>query len=126
MLHRKCSLVVFLLLPLLLAGCSPVERQAYNIVVGAKGFLDAERKAHVECTTSGVSSFCGKLSQAVSAKDALIDAVEVYCSGPAFETGGACQPPAKGTDALAQATAKIKAAIAIYEQAEKDLKGAKS
>lgn len=123
MKHLSKAAVV---LALFVAGCSPIERQAYNVVVGAKGFLDAERKAHPECTSVGVSALCGKLSQAVSAKDGLIDAVEVYCSGPEFETGGACQPPAKGSSALVQATAKIKAAIAIYEQAEKDLKGAKN
>lgn len=108
---------------LVLTGCTPIEKQAYKIIVGAKAFIDAEKKIHAECATS-TSPLCGNLQRATAAKDALIDAAEVYCSGPQFEAGGACQPPAKGTPAATQAIAKLKAAMAAYEQTEKDVKGA--
>lgn len=117
------KVAVLLVMGLVLAGCTPLEKQAYNTVVAAKAFIDAEKKMHPECLSSS-TGVCGLLSQATSAKDALIDAAEVYCSGPAFEAGGACQPPAKGTPASTQATAKLQAAIAAYNQIAKDIKGA--
>jgi len=117
----KRLLVCLLFLPLL--GCTSLERQAYNVIVTAKAFLDAEKKLHPECTTES-TTLCHDLAQATRAKDALIDAAEVYCSGPQFEAGGSCQPPAKGTPVSDQAIAKLKAAIAIYNQIAADLKGA--
>jgi hypothetical protein len=78
--------------------------------------------------TSGISKVvtaqpCLANNKLTAAKDTLIDATEVYCSSPAFESGGACTPPAKGTPALQQATDKLKAAIANYNQTAADLKG---
>ena len=110
------------LLCLVMIGCSPIERQAYKVIVGAKAFLDAEKKMHPECTTE-TTTLCTDLFKAVRAKDALIDAAEVYCSGPEFEAGGKCQAPKAGTPASDQAIAKLKAALEIYGQAEADLKG---
>ncbi len=120
------NIAVFLVLSLVLAttACTPLEKQAYRTVVAAKAFIDAERRIHTECPNDAVA-VCGLLKQATSAKDALIDAAELYCSGPAFEAGGACQPPAKGTPASDQAIAKLKAAIAGYNQIAADIKGAK-
>lgn len=109
-------------LTLILVGCTPIEKQAYRTIVSAKAFLDAEKRVHPECV-GGTSALCANLTRATAAKDVLIDATETYCSGPQFETGGACQAPAKGTPASDQAIAKLKAAIAAYEQTEKDVKG---
>lgn len=105
-----------------LGGCSPVEKQAYQAVVSANAFLKTVANAHPECA-SGDSTLCTALKRAFSAKNALIDAVEVYCAGPDFSGGGKCNPPAKGTPAFAQAEAKLRAAMAGYAQIEKDLKG---
>jgi hypothetical protein len=100
-----CCATIFL--SLVMAGCTPIERQAYNVIVSSKAFI-----------------VCATLSRAVFAQNALVDAAEVYCSGPQFEAGGACQPPQKGTPALQQATAKLQAAIASYQQIENEVKGA--
>lgn len=121
---RAIGLAVLLVLLPGMAGCPALERDAYNTVVGAKAFIDAEKKIHPECVNLAASNLCMNLGKATSAKDALIDAAEVYCSGPQFEAGGPCQPPAKGTAAYTQAEAKLKAAIAAYKQVEKDVKGA--
>lgn len=107
---------------LILVGCTSLEKQAYNVIVTSKAFLDAEKKLHPECATAG-TDLCVDLAKATAAKDALIDAAEVYCSGPQFEAGGACQPPAKGTPAYQQAAAKLTAALNAYKQTETDLKG---
>jgi len=111
-----------LLAIVLIAGCTPVERTAYNTVVAAKAFLDQEKLQHPECATVPGSTICVDLAKAVAAKDLLIDAITVYCSGPDFNAGGACNAPQKGTAAYDQAVAKLQAAIANYNQIAGDLK----
>lgn len=120
------SLVFGFALVFLIWGCDSLERKAYNTVVGAKAFLDDMKSKHPECVagTASTSTICDSLRRATGAKDALIDAAEVYCSGPQFETGGVCQPPAKGTPALQQATAKLQAAISNYTTIESDVRKA--
>ena len=104
---------------LLLMGCTPVERLAYNTIVSAKAFLDSEKKAHPECNTPITNAVvCNDLKKATASKDLIIDALEVYCSGPQFESGGVCQPSADPN-----AVVKLKAAIAGYNQSAADLKG---
>ena len=124
----KRFLILALILPL--AACvhrgsqqpqATIEISAYQAVVGAKAFIDAEKKMHPECPNS--TTLCGDLEKATAAKDLLIDAAEAYCAGPQFEAGGACQPPAKGTDAYQQAAHKLTAALANYNQTAADLKG---
>lgn len=138
MLRRMIFPLVWLLVlvAILFAGCGPkqynanapsgpsLESVVYKIIVSSKAFIDSERKAHPECFNSQTTTFCSNLTRAVSAQNALVDAAEVYCSGPSFEAGGACQPPQKGTPAFDQAAAKLQAAISAYEQIEKDVKGA--
>lgn len=121
-MHRR---VLALLLPLvlLISGCTPIERQAYNTIVGAKAFLDSMKAQHPECSTSS-STLCDTIKRATYAKDALITATEIYCSGPQFEAGGVCNPPAKGTAAAQQVTAKLQAAITNYQSVESDVRKA--
>src|ERR1700687_1957030 len=118
---KRASITLFIVVGLVvfLSGCTSVERQAYNTVVAAKAFLDSEKAAHPECTTTPITTVCSILPRAVSAKDALISAIEVYCAGPTFSAAGgqgACNAPSKGTPAATQATAKLQAAIASYNQ----------
>lgn len=119
----KKPLVLIIALCLVCTACDPIERQAYKAVVGAKAFLDSVKQAHPECP-SAQSGLCTALDRATGAKDALIDAGIAYCSGPSFESGGACEPPKKGTPGLDQAAAKLKAALENYEQTEADVKKA--
>jgi hypothetical protein len=119
------KIVVFLLVAtVVLAGCTPLERSAYNTIVAAKAFLDSEKAQHPECSTVPGSEVCTDLVKATASKDLLISALEVYCAGPQFETGGACNAPTKGTAAYDQAAAKLQAAIASYNQVAADLKKA--
>ena len=119
------KLAAFALLTLFVTGCPKTEQAAYSTVVAAKAFTDKIASQHPECFAATVSTakVCVALRTAVAAKDTLIDAVEIYCAGPTFNGGGACNPPASGTPALAQAQAKLSAALEMYQQAEKDLKG---
>lgn len=106
-----------------LSGCQPVEKQAYQAVVSANAFLKSMRSQHPECQ-SAVSVVCSYLTQATAAKDSLIDAVEIYCAGPDFTGGGKCNPPTKGTPAAIQVEAKLRAAMANYQEIESLLKSA--
>jgi hypothetical protein len=117
------KLIPAILFAAVLVACTPLERQAYETVVASKAFLDSVKLKHPECTTGATSTVCVDLSKATAAKDALIDAVEIYCAGPDFNSGNACNPPAKGTAAAVQATAKVQAALAAYNQTAADLKG---
>ena len=119
------KLVPVLLLSGLLVACTPVERSAYNTVVAAKAFLDTERKAHPECVAGATSTLCTDITKAVAAKDVLIDAITIYCSGPNFLNNGPCDAPKKGTPGAQQAVDKLTAAIANYKQIAADLKGVK-
>lgn len=111
-------------LAVFLVGCTPLEKQAYETVVAANATIKTLKVQHPECSTS-TAGICGKLTQAVAAKDALIDAAEVYCAGPSFNAGGACNPPAKGTPAATQATAKLQSALTSWNQIAVDIRGAK-
>jgi len=114
-----------------LTGCSPVEVQAYRIIVGAKAFTTSIGNSHQECgardsnlhwvPTPNTSAVCSTIVKLISAKDLMIDVTELYCAGPDFETGGACNPP-KDKGVQAQLAAKVKFAIQNYEQTETDLK----
>lgn len=123
------------------AGCSPLEKNAYNTVVAAKGFLDSVRAAHPECrevsstnpavvipaarvsTQTESSTVCHLLVQATAAKDLLIDAGEEYCAGGQFESGGACNAPKKGDPKFTILTDKLRASMNVYTAIERDLKG---
>lgn len=126
---RTIKAIPILALALVISGCTPTERLAYNTVVGAKASLVSFRAKHPECSFDAVTGLsqnvkvpvCTVNNRLTAAKDAIIDAAEVYCSGPDFENGGACNPPKKGTPGFAQAQAKLQSAIASYKQIEKDV-----
>jgi hypothetical protein len=115
-----------------LTGCSSLERQAYNVIVGSKAFTKSFSDKHPECGTrdangkwiadlNNQATVCVAIKKGIAAKDLLIDAAEEYCASSDFDTGGACNPPSSKTlkDQLA---AKVQAAITGYQQAETDLR----
>jgi hypothetical protein len=133
---KKRSLGLVAVLALSLSGCpkntitaphpgttDSLANNAYDVVAAAKGYLISERSQHPECPAA-TTTVCVIIGQAVGAKDLLIDAITVYCSGPSFLTGGACDPPAAGTPAATQAAAKLQSAITNYNQIAADLKTA--
>lgn len=121
---RRLPLATLLVLSLSLAACTPLEKVAYNTVIAANAFTKKMLTLHPECSAGATSALCVNLRKAQSAKDALIDAVEVYCANPAFDAGGVCTPPAKGTPTAQQAADKLRAAIAAWNQTAADVKGA--
>lgn len=111
----------------MIAGCAamhkPIQNQGYQAEVGAEGFINSMRAAHPECKQVN-SNLCDYLNRAAAAQNVLADALKIFCAGPDFMNGGACNPPAKGTPAYTQAAAKLQAAIKSYSQIEADLKQA--
>ncbi|HEX3584400.1 MAG TPA: hypothetical protein VH024_00280 [Candidatus Angelobacter sp.] len=115
----------------LLTGCSSLERQAYNVIVGSKAFTQDISAQHPECGTRDVNGIwvsahnsagvCVALDKGIAAKDLVIDASEEYCAGTDFITGGACNAPTSKT-VKDQLAAKVQAAITGYEQTETDLR----
>jgi len=131
-MRKYVACFCLLFIALAVAGCPAIERDAFVAVTGAKAALVDFRGRHPECAPfdalSGLSSntkveSCIANNRITSAKDAIIDAAEVYCSGKDFENGGACNPPAKGSPGYEQAAAKLKAAMASYRQIEADTRG---
>lgn len=120
------ALVLVMTLCTVMFSCVPPERVAYDTLVSAKAFVSDQYAQHPECKTTppATLAICVNLARAVSAKDALADALTVYCSGSDFANGGPCQPPVKGTPAQQQAIAKLQAASQTFNQIESDIKGA--
>lgn len=91
---KRLALVPLLLGTLILTACPPIQETARDGVATAKGYLDAAKAHHPECSTPQVNvGVCDLLSRATGAKDAVIDAVNVYCTSPSYDqTGGVCVP----------------------------------
>ncbi|MBZ5523572.1 MAG: hypothetical protein LAP21_15165 [Acidobacteriia bacterium] len=125
------SLAISLLLISTVIGCSPTEVTGYRIIVGARAFTKSIGTSHPECGTRdandkwqsshNTANVCVALDKAVAGKDTLIDLLETYCSGPQFDSGGACNPPTDKT-VKNQLEVKIRSAISLYTQTETDLK----
>lgn len=127
-----------IILTMLMIGCpkNPIstvpqpltpEQTAYYVVVGSKAFLTQMKSHHPECAEilhNAPTTVCTNLTKATAAKDALIAATKVYCAGPKFLAGGACDAPSKGTPANVQAQAKLNAAISNYSTIETELRTA--
>lgn len=116
--HRS----LILIFAVILAGCTPPEKLAYETIVGANAYIKSMAIQHPECAAGSSANVCLTLARARAAKDALIDVTETLCAGPNFNAGGACDFPKKGTPGYQQASAKLSAAIANFNQAKADLK----
>jgi hypothetical protein len=118
------KLLALPLLTVMLLGCTPTERIAYNTVVASKAFLDSIKSKHPECTVTAQTTLCIDLRKATAAKDVIIDAGEAYCNETSFAVTDTtpCNPAPKGTPAYSQALSALNAAISGYNQAQTDLK----
>jgi hypothetical protein len=91
--------------------------------VGAKTTTDSLKlKYACSAPTTVNTATCAKITKVVAAKDLAIDALETYCAGPAFESGGACTPSADPTTAK-NAQIKVQAALTALQQYLLDIKG---
>jgi len=97
--------LLLLVLSLVLIACNqPIEQTARDSVATAKGYLDSARQHHPECQPNSTGAVCQIISRGVAAKDAVIDAVDIYCASPQYsEQGGPCAPNKDAAQKLKEA-----------------------
>ncbi|MCL4524008.1 MAG: hypothetical protein M1451_08870 [Acidobacteria bacterium] len=127
-MRKKTVLVV--LICLCFAACQPYEKQARDSVAAAKGFIEQAQANHgdecravPQCSLPGVVDagkcvkICAAINQAVAAQNLAIDALDLYCAGTGWQTGGACTPNK-------ELEPRVRAAISNLDRIIKDAKGA--
>jgi hypothetical protein len=98
---KLISTLVLAALVLATTACppsQPLEQTARDTAATAKGYLDSAKSQHPECAASGTtavnpSTQCQVINKGVGVKDALIDAINVYCASDSYTNGtGPCVP----------------------------------
>lgn len=96
----------------------PLEQTARDGVAAAKGYLDSAKGKHPECvgTSPASSTNCSVINRGVGAKDAVIDALNIYCASADYSNnGGPCVPNK-------DAQPKLKEALSNLNQTMSDVK----
>ena len=111
-----------LLLPLLLllTGC-PKDKNARDTAAALKGLLaTAQTKYQTSCQANNTQAVCQTINKGVSAQNALITAIETYCSMALTPT-----PPAPETPCtpVKSAESALQVAIANANQSISEIKG---
>ena len=116
--------VLCLVLPLLfcLIACSPLEQQARNTAAALQGtIVAAQAKYHDSCVATPSQTVCKTINQGVSGENALVTAIEAYCSWsattPPSDPNANCVP-------VKTAQAGLSAAIANAATLTTQIKGA--
>ena len=118
---KRFSVILLLALSLTLVACQPIEKSARDGIAGAKSLLDYY-KLEFKCGTPDAGPKCPAVARGVAAKDFAIDVLLVYCAGPSFNSGGACEP-SKSKDARAALATKLEAALKDMQRNINDLRG---
>lgn len=115
---RKLLLAFWSITFLWLSGCGFLT-DARNAIATASTFLKAEQEQFgPTCTSNAQQPVCQAINKGVFANNALIDAVNVYCSGvPAagvqdWNHGGPCVPVKTAQSAVQAATVNLNQVIA--------------
>lgn len=121
MTQRRTVLAVLLCLPLLLGlkACpsQPPYETARDSIAAAKGFIEqAQLNHHAECTANPSKKLCKAINTGVEAQNAAIDALDAYCAGPAWNTGGVCDPQASVEAKLDEAIRNLNKIIANLKE----------
>jgi hypothetical protein len=117
-MRKRVSVCLLFVLVIVMVACQPFEKSARDSIAGAKGFIEQAQANHgTECRANPNTSLCGAINQAVAAQNAAIDALDLYCAGSAWQSGGACQPNK-------EAEPRVRAAIANLDRIIRDAKGA--
>lgn len=113
---KQFSIAILVSATIILTGCQPLEMSGRDAVSSAKGYLEAAKSHHPECSGGGHGANCDIISRGVGAKDAVIDALNIYCSSPSYtDQGGACSPNKN-------AEPKLKEALKSLSQIMSDVK----
>jgi len=114
----KKKAVFVVLICFCLAACQPFEKSARDSVAAAKGFIEQAQANHgTACKANPNTALCSAINQAVAAQNSAIDALDLYCAGSSWQSGGACQPNK-------ELEPRVRAAISNLDRIIKDAKGA--
>lgn len=109
------------LLPFL-AAC-PIAKSARDTIAASSALLEQAQKKHLtECRAQPTKPVCQQINRLVSAENAAIDLLTLYCSGTpkpgqmAFSDGGPCCPD-KAVEG------RLRTAIANLDTITKDVGG---
>ena len=119
---KTLTLILIAVLAVGLTACPPATQSARDAIATAKGFLDAEAKAHPECVNGPVNQVCALVTRGNAAKHVALDALEQYCAGPEFDAyTGPCHVPQSKT--MQQELGNhLKAALRDLDQIVSDIK----
>jgi hypothetical protein len=121
MMKRMAVLVmVAALLPML--GCSPIENQARDTAAALSGaIVAAQTQYQASCIANPNQQVCQLIDRGVAGENALITAVETYCS---WTPGVAPPDPTAQCVPVKSAQAALEAAITNASTLTLEIKGA--
>jgi uncharacterized protein YceK len=116
------KLLITLAACIMLTGCSPIEQQARNTAAALQGtIIAAQAQYQTSCKANPAQTVCGIIDKGVAGENALITAIETYCSwsptAPPTNPNATCTP-------VASAEAGLNAAIANAATLTLQIKGA--
>lgn len=109
---------------IVLTGCSPLEQNARNTAAALQGIIVAAQSEYqTSCASTPGLAVCQDINRGISAQNALVTAVEAYCSwntvSPPTDPNAVCVPVKTSQQALqtaiANATAEITAIKGIIK-----------
>jgi len=117
-MRKRIAICLLFVLTIVMVACQPFEKSARDSVAAAKGFIEQAQANHKqECVANPNTALCSAINQAVAAQNSAIDALDLYCAGSAWQSGGACQPNK-------ELEPRVRAAISNLDRMIKDAKGA--
>lgn len=96
-------------------GCQKPEQTARDAIAAAKGVVETAQIKYLDaCQADPDLGPCVTVNKAVAAQNLAIDALNQYCSGPGYLTGGVCNPQP-------DLQSHLEAALASLDQTIKDV-----
>ena len=92
---KSCSMFLALAVMFACPPPQPLEQTARDTAATAKGYLDSAKIQNPECVANppAASTQCQIINRGVGIKDALLDAINIYCASDAYtNNAGPCVP----------------------------------
>lgn len=103
----KWLLAAIVSLTLVTTACPVLQDTARDSIAASKGYITTAQTQHPECPSTPTAKACTIIHGAVAAENSAVDALELYCAGPVFNSGGVCSPDKSGAAALQAALANL-------------------
>ena len=111
------KLAVLLLATLLIAGCQPAQDSARDSLAVSAEAIDIAQEKYLEtCTADQTQRVCRLINDAVAAQNLGVEALNLYCAGGDYLTGGVCQPNKEYLPRLQEAIRNLDSIIANIKE----------